>query len=364
MGTKTACLVRTFGKSATYHERPARHWSPTRWRARAVALLVLAWPLLGHAASFDCAKAASSAEKAICSNGSLSKLDNDLSLAWRKASRRGSDAAALKVTQQRWLKVRDACGDDDGCLGDRYRERLASLNGTPLMPNRWDRTWSLDSNNRNVSGTLTFIGTAPHLHFALIGYNGSHDGWYEGDLVLKGEEASYNSADGCRLYFVRNRERIRVENRGAPSRCGEPMGVSYEGDYIAFTQFTEKPKSSLLSLKVVDTTKQDAAAHALLDEDYQALVDTVNIGVIEGADADHLGANVRTFFVRGLRLTNASIVMRHNEQLWVGLLVGDEDDRTRMRYYTNVPTWKRSVPKTIRAWHEDIDMNLPVDLMP
>lgn len=81
----------------------------------------------GHAASFDCAKATSVTEKAICADGKLSKLDRDLSVAWKNASDVAIDPAATKSSQLQWLKLRDACGADTACLSARYNERLVAL---------------------------------------------------------------------------------------------------------------------------------------------------------------------------------------------------------------------------------------------
>ena len=83
--------------------------------------------LAGHAASFDCAKATSVTEKAICADDWLSELDNKLSVAWKKVS--GFDPVVMKSSQLRWLKLRDACGADASCLTARYSVRLAMLEG-------------------------------------------------------------------------------------------------------------------------------------------------------------------------------------------------------------------------------------------
>jgi len=84
----------------------------------------------GHAASFDCAKANSVTEKAICADGKLSKLDSDLSVTWKNASDVAIAPAAMKSSQLQWLKLRDACGADISCLSARYNERLAALVST------------------------------------------------------------------------------------------------------------------------------------------------------------------------------------------------------------------------------------------
>jgi len=43
--------------------------------------------------------------------------------------------------------------------------------------------------------------------------------------------------------------------------------------------------------------------------------------------------------------------------------VFDAHDKVRMRYYSNVPAWKKTLPMTIRAWHDNLDKTYPVDLM-
>jgi uncharacterized protein len=78
------------------------------------ALLLVPPP--SQAASFDCAKATSVTEKAICSDGKLSQLDSDLSVAWKNASDVAIDPAAMKSSQLQWIKLRDACGADK-CSG-------------------------------------------------------------------------------------------------------------------------------------------------------------------------------------------------------------------------------------------------------
>ena len=81
--------------------------------------------LAGHAAGFDCAKATSVTEKAICADKELSALDSELAFVWQKIS--GFDPAAMKSSQLQWLKLRDACGADASCLRSRYNERLDVL---------------------------------------------------------------------------------------------------------------------------------------------------------------------------------------------------------------------------------------------
>ncbi|MDR2837127.1 MAG: hypothetical protein LBV49_00935 [Azonexus sp.] len=88
-----------------------------------LSALLLLWSS-GHAASFDCDKATSVTEKAICADEKLSALDGSLSFIWKKVS--GIDPS-MKTSQLRWLQDRDACGADVSCLTMRYNERLGAL---------------------------------------------------------------------------------------------------------------------------------------------------------------------------------------------------------------------------------------------
>ncbi|UOG90940.1 MAG: SH3 domain-containing protein [Candidatus Thiothrix sulfatifontis] len=90
-----------------------------------VALLL---PLHGYAASFDCTKAKTWAEKTVCSTKQLSSLDELLAASFQKALASTDDKAALKTEQVAWLTAeRDVC-TDVACLKAAYTSRLAALN--------------------------------------------------------------------------------------------------------------------------------------------------------------------------------------------------------------------------------------------
>jgi uncharacterized protein len=86
-----------------------------------------------HAASFDCAKAATATEKLICATPRISDLDEYLGRYYQTArAELGRGAACLALTQRDWLRnVRNACKDAT-CLERVYLNRLAELD--PLQP--------------------------------------------------------------------------------------------------------------------------------------------------------------------------------------------------------------------------------------
>jgi uncharacterized protein len=98
-----------------------------------IFLLLLAYAAFAGAASFDCAKAQSRIEKAICADAQVSDLDEYLGRYYSAARAAVRESAAcLAADQKQWLSaVRNKC-EDTACLRKVYRERLAELH--PLQP--------------------------------------------------------------------------------------------------------------------------------------------------------------------------------------------------------------------------------------
>ena len=80
------------------------------------------------AASFDCSRAASVTEKAICSDAELSKLDETMSAVYAKVYAVNPD---IKANQRDWVKSTKQCADSPNlvnCLKETYKNRLSGLN--------------------------------------------------------------------------------------------------------------------------------------------------------------------------------------------------------------------------------------------
>lgn len=93
-----------------------------------VFLLAFA-PVLGQAASFDCAKASHPDEVAICANPSLDDKDVEMSTKYRYllglvAMGEGGN---IRDQQREWLAQRRQCGSDVKCLKAVYDDRLKAL---------------------------------------------------------------------------------------------------------------------------------------------------------------------------------------------------------------------------------------------
>ena len=79
-----------------------------------------------YAVSFDCAKAKTFTEKAICQDPELSALDDELSMMYTSAVARTKNSKALKKQQEKWLKERDAC-QNETCVKKSYQKRIIDL---------------------------------------------------------------------------------------------------------------------------------------------------------------------------------------------------------------------------------------------
>jgi uncharacterized protein len=92
----------------------------------AFLLSIIAVPA-AHAAGFDCTKAATPAEKLICSDNKLSAMDSQLSDLYAALTQGAYKRAGLVADQRLWLKtVRDSC-DTVSCLHNAYQERVQYL---------------------------------------------------------------------------------------------------------------------------------------------------------------------------------------------------------------------------------------------
>jgi uncharacterized protein len=90
----------------------------------AILITSLAW-MVGpvHAASFDCSKASTLIENAICTNPELSRQDELLARAYQAALKQDP---SVKADQIAWLKERNRC-IDERCLIRAYDRRIAEL---------------------------------------------------------------------------------------------------------------------------------------------------------------------------------------------------------------------------------------------
>jgi uncharacterized protein len=88
-----------------------------------------------HGASFDCAKASTFVEKAICTDSKLSRQDEVLgeNYKYMLASNIGDGARKdLKSSQRTWIGGRNKCTDTE-CISNAYRKRIDEICDYPVL---------------------------------------------------------------------------------------------------------------------------------------------------------------------------------------------------------------------------------------
>jgi uncharacterized protein len=101
--------------------------------AAVFGILFLAVAASASAASFDCDRVGTDqvTESTICSNTSLSRLDDQITALYRDARNKfvngGETFDSVRDDQRAWLRKRGACGGDVVCLQSAYEQRAAAL---------------------------------------------------------------------------------------------------------------------------------------------------------------------------------------------------------------------------------------------
>ena len=121
-------------------------------------IFVLIVPNFLTAASFNCAKASSKNEIAICSDPELSNLDEILAATYKETRSNVSDTKKLKGEQINWIKSVGTCDGNVDCLLGAYRNRILVLDYldgqvTVLIDPLQDRVAQLDEREEILDQT-------------------------------------------------------------------------------------------------------------------------------------------------------------------------------------------------------------------
>jgi len=101
------------------------------WRPRLAGLIMIgaALPAVSNAASFDCSRASTADERAICSQRALNDKDVQLATPLNIAAELVAmgQRSDLMDQQRTWLQNRRACVDNLACLNRSYDQRLKEV---------------------------------------------------------------------------------------------------------------------------------------------------------------------------------------------------------------------------------------------
>jgi hypothetical protein len=249
------------------------------------------------------------------------------------APRRRLLIAPRQTRRPKNLVHRNRCKGDDSCLRSKYLERLVILHSAP-PPDQWAaQWWRVDFTGFNGAGVAIAHATAHSFDFTMQASAGANTGELEG-------KAAIDSSNQAHWHF--------------------------SGTYVAGGN---DPNSTpdLVSLGVVQTPEQDDALRKLLGKDYDAMAGTA---ALQSSDdnLDGNGATVIRMFVRGVACSDKSVLMFDAKgHLWAAVWVPDPDessDDVELHYYTNVPSDKNTLPKTIAAQREACGQTVRVRMMP
>lgn len=81
----------------------------------------------GQTASFDCSKARSETEKAICADKNLSLIDEELFEAYKNYIPTGQEYTPILESMAKWREARDRCGTNPTCIEQVYKEWIFAL---------------------------------------------------------------------------------------------------------------------------------------------------------------------------------------------------------------------------------------------
>jgi uncharacterized protein len=205
-------------------------------------MLFMLFSVSSFGASFNCTKAVSWVETAICTDKQVSDLDELLLSSYKKALSGTADVNSLKAAQRDWLKsVRDVC-KDIACLKEAYTSRLNELNEsvasakkTTSISGKYQRFYKGkpdDTANINITelvdGRVHVDGNAIWVGDAETG--NVNMGELDGNFQLDAGKIYYSSeeTEGCRLTITFAKNALVVA--GDNGRCGG-LNVSFDGEY-------------------------------------------------------------------------------------------------------------------------------------
>lgn len=183
-----------------------------------LAILIASPVLAGEGPSFDCGKAESAAEKLVCEDQDLGRLDRLVSDRYTAALAAASSLdtgapeaeAELRATQRGWISGRNECWKEEdlkSCVESAYLRRNAELVALWMLeePARVV-SWACDDNPANEVVTYFYDTELPAIRFergdsvdagALVrtASGARYEGSFGRYIWIKGDEAMYRDPD-------------------------------------------------------------------------------------------------------------------------------------------------------------------------
>ncbi len=313
------------------------------------------------AASFDCTKASMPVDKMICQDPNLNMKDSYMGLLYLSLVQDSSKITRdVMRSQKQWLDARNQC-TDSVCISKAYEQRITELKKyQPTVSdinNHLDKgKWITNYSNQFAAATLEIKKMDKDgFDYQITANNGANSGQIEaralfidGDaLTIDKSLLTNQSATPCIMLFqYSNKSLVVTDNDACSSYAGN--GVSFEGSY-------EKGRTiRVLDLDdqgLLDNKQQELEFKAMTGKNYDLFVNGCGGSTSTENEASQAPkAIVRTAFMRGLANSTACIVMSDNNKLWAAVL-----DNEQIKYFTNDPSYRTTLPLSINTWIKDIE---------
>ncbi len=185
--------------------------------------------------------------------------------------------------------------------------------------------------------------TDTSFRFEMVALSGSHFGEVSGSANHNGGTWIFEDNEyGDRIVFTMSGDTLRLQFIGnIADYAGE--GVGFDGDYI---KGLAKQKLTLAGLGIL-SEPEDRGFKRLVGNDYELFVNSFNL-VSEKEDLDNRNAKVFAGGARGLpTIVEAIIMVSPKQKFWAAVIDGDS-----VKYYTNVKSSLKRLPRTIDSWRE------------
>jgi uncharacterized protein len=308
-----------------------------------------------HAAGFDCTKAITLVEKAICSDTELSKLDEQLMAKYKDALSGASNTANLKNDQKTWLiNTRNKC-QDTACLKHVYTERIAALervagSAAPGSSSKkadvsWAGMWNRTGGTSHTESSLEITEkTSQVFEFTINTAYGAHVGEISGLASFAKDYASFKETEyGCKVEFRMVGKCIEIDTSGECSSFGG-LNVYFDGTYCKGKE-NKKKTNYFIDIGVFKNEAELAAFKKIVGKYAELFEESFHL-ISEEDDLDHFNAKVSAGGVAGLFTFMEGIIMqRPNGMIYAAVIDGDS-----VRYFSNDPQYIKKLPKTIDKW--------------
>jgi uncharacterized protein YecT (DUF1311 family) len=198
--------------------------------AFAFAALVIAIPV-SAAPSFNCAKAKTITEKAICDIPNLQWTDRQMARLYKLAlTQKPQLRRPIRAGQRSFLNLRDACRDDSDCIERTYRARLTELS---QYVNVYAAFAEYQPEGMGGSMWIVRFGYDAALRILTVG-GGDHTCWFDTDSAPQGGKGviryAEKGANACRITIAPDGDDVMVvHTKNCSDYCG--MRAVLDGRY-------------------------------------------------------------------------------------------------------------------------------------